>query len=440
MSFSQTGSTIKSSMDTSRFSEGLMKPTLSPTSTISNANNPKTIIQPAKTTNTNNGSVVDYLNSKGQASDYTSRTGLASKYGIQGYSGTADQNTQLLNYLKGGSTPTTTSTSQNLGSKDTLKTDMGDSSKSTGMINLGDNQPKPYTNDGNLFGNVVTGLANTPNSNQELNDALKNREALQNEYQKNNNLIQSRGWDLSEQGGAQGMLKQSYNTANAAAEDRVQNALTSQGNQITALNNAGNLAKPILGSVGQVPYNPTMGTQGSYLGTTGGNSLNEIGKTLGQFNGAQTTAENQYVQTEAYKSAHQQAQNLQNQLGNLISSMGLNPNDLNVANQGLQLIAKNTSDSRYQILQNYITDVASRYAQVLTPTGGSQTDTVRDTAQGMINGLASGSSILQVLNSLDQQAQAVSSGVNTNNTGSVKGTTTSNSGSGSITPKGGLSF
>jgi len=335
----------------------------------------------------------------------------------------------------------TGSTSQDLGSTDTSGLKTGGTSPKPGMMNLGDIQPQTqYKNDANLYGTVVTGLANTPKENTEVNEALRNRETLQNEYQKQNNLIQSRGWDLSEQAGAQGMLKQSYNTANAAAEDRVQNALTAQTNQINALDKAGNLAKPILGSVGQVPFNPTLETQGSYLGTTGGNSLNEIGKTLGQFTGAQTTAENQYVQTEAYKSAHQQAQNLQSQLGNLISSMGLNPNDLNVANQGLQLIARNTSDSRYQILQNYITDVASRYAQVLTPTGGSQTDTVRDTAQGMINGLASGNSILQVLNSLDQQAQAVSAGVNTNNTGSVKGPTTSNSGSGSITPKGGLSF
>ena len=49
-----------------------------------------------------NGSIVDYLNSQGQTSDFNSRTQLAQQYGIQGYTGTAEQNTQLLGYLQGG--------------------------------------------------------------------------------------------------------------------------------------------------------------------------------------------------------------------------------------------------------------------------------------------------------------------------------------------------
>jgi hypothetical protein len=45
-------------------------------------------------------SVVDYLASVGQPSDYASRSTLAQKMGIQNYIGNADQNTQLLNALK----------------------------------------------------------------------------------------------------------------------------------------------------------------------------------------------------------------------------------------------------------------------------------------------------------------------------------------------------
>lgn len=45
-------------------------------------------------------SVVDYLNSTGQASDFNSRAVLARNAGIAGYTGTADQNTQLLNTLR----------------------------------------------------------------------------------------------------------------------------------------------------------------------------------------------------------------------------------------------------------------------------------------------------------------------------------------------------
>jgi LysM repeat protein len=44
-------------------------------------------------------SIVDYLNSVGQASDYNSRAKLAAKSGISNYTGTAAQNTQLLGML-----------------------------------------------------------------------------------------------------------------------------------------------------------------------------------------------------------------------------------------------------------------------------------------------------------------------------------------------------
>lgn len=48
-----------------------------------------------------NGSIVDYLNSVGQKSDYASRAQLAASKGISGYTGSAQQNTQLLNMLRG---------------------------------------------------------------------------------------------------------------------------------------------------------------------------------------------------------------------------------------------------------------------------------------------------------------------------------------------------
>ena len=46
-------------------------------------------------------SIVDYLKSVGQASDFASRTKLAQQYGIQNYTGTAEENTQLLGILRG---------------------------------------------------------------------------------------------------------------------------------------------------------------------------------------------------------------------------------------------------------------------------------------------------------------------------------------------------
>lgn len=48
----------------------------------------------------NNNSIVDYLNTTGQASDFSSRKKLAESSGISNYMGSADQNIQLLNTLK----------------------------------------------------------------------------------------------------------------------------------------------------------------------------------------------------------------------------------------------------------------------------------------------------------------------------------------------------
>jgi hypothetical protein len=54
---------------------------------------------PAPALNTDS-SLVDFLKSTGAASDIGSRSTLAGTYGIKGYTGTADQNTQLLSALK----------------------------------------------------------------------------------------------------------------------------------------------------------------------------------------------------------------------------------------------------------------------------------------------------------------------------------------------------
>ena len=48
-----------------------------------------------------NGSIVDYLNASGQASDFGSRARIAESLGIQGYTGTAEQNGQMIASLRG---------------------------------------------------------------------------------------------------------------------------------------------------------------------------------------------------------------------------------------------------------------------------------------------------------------------------------------------------
>ncbi|WP_152414394.1 DUF3597 family protein [Halalkalibacterium ligniniphilum] len=56
---------------------------------------------PAKKGDQNTNSIVDYLKSIGVNSSFANRQKLARQQGISNYKGTAAQNTQLLNKLRG---------------------------------------------------------------------------------------------------------------------------------------------------------------------------------------------------------------------------------------------------------------------------------------------------------------------------------------------------
>src|SRR5690625_3491065 len=60
---------------------------------------------PSKSTYTGD-SIVDYLKSIGQPSSFAHRKKLAQQHGIKNYTGTASQNTRLLNALRGKATTT----------------------------------------------------------------------------------------------------------------------------------------------------------------------------------------------------------------------------------------------------------------------------------------------------------------------------------------------
>lgn len=64
-------------------------------------------VQP-QTVPTGGGSVVDYLKSIGQDSSFENRKKLAAQYGISGYTGTAEQNIDLLNKLQSGTVQNST--------------------------------------------------------------------------------------------------------------------------------------------------------------------------------------------------------------------------------------------------------------------------------------------------------------------------------------------
>ncbi len=230
--------------------------------------------------------------------------------------------------------------------------------------------------------------------------------------------------------------------------------LQGQGQGISGLGTAVGYGQPQLGQYGQTYYNPLNAGQGGSGGSqvqpndpfyqtlqsyaqqaaTGQYSaipssitsnpvlnaqLNEMAKGINpSYNPVTSAAQSQVtanqVGTQAgYQSALQQGQNLQAQLTDLIRTFGLNPGDINAANIGIQQIAKNVSDPHYKQLQNYINDIANTYSQILTPPGGSATDTSRGIAASMLDATASGTSIIDTMRSLDEAAKAKIAGVQT---------------------------
>ena len=230
-------------------------------------------------------------------------------------------------------------------------------------------------------------------------------------------------------------------------------ALTGENQANTAYGTAGGLVSPSVAGYGQTVFNPATG---QYTGGSSGVSpsdpfyatmqqyaqmaangqlgqvpssitgnavlnaqLNQMATAINpSYNPVSSSAQSSIItqqtgQTANYKSALQQGQNLASQAKDLIDTFGLNPSELNAANGAIQKIALNTSDPHYKMLNNYLADISSRYAQILTPAGGSNTDTTRAVASGMLDSLANGTSLETVLDGLDQQAQAVISGVPT---------------------------
>lgn len=241
----------------------------------------------------NNGSVVDYLNSTGKASDYNTRAGLAQQYGISGYSGTADQNTALLNALKGGSSSGTTSgvlSSSPLNTQTSSPSSSGyagaagpvtpgNADGSTNLTGLTGTPPAstatPYTVNPGLQGQLITGLANQsqqPGAGYQAqldkyNETAANIANLkQQEAQQTHDINTSGTWTsraLGEQGQA--------NIQNAATELALSGQLnaqasalgaanTQQGLNQSALTGAISANAPQFPSYGSQVYDPASGT------------------------------------------------------------------------------------------------------------------------------------------------------------------------------------
>lgn len=175
-------------------------------------------------------SIVDALNQGGQASDFASRTALATKEGIQGYTGTADQNTQLLNTYKQGLANAKASGAP-------APTDSGDGR--TGVTN---NLPPPQPTDTSNPAQVSAVLADDKAHQQYIDDY----KASQTSSAQNETLTQQYN-DLSKQADIPGLDTQLMNMKNVmdGSEQDIRNEITKSGgfatnSQVMALTAARN--------------------------------------------------------------------------------------------------------------------------------------------------------------------------------------------------------
>jgi len=155
-----------------------------------------------------------------------------------------------------------------------------------------------------------------------------------------------------------------------------------------------------------LPNSPTY--QKSTYGEAGANSVYGAGKIAG--NQAAITTNTQTA--GELSGVRDSVSNMSNSLISQLSTAGnFNPSDLTAVNSAVQTIAANTSNPQYQILNNQMTDIAATYANILNP--GASTDYTKSLSQGLINQLAKGSTIQQVIQGLDAQAQKKIAGYQT---------------------------
>lgn len=202
----------------------------------------------------------------------------------------------------------------------------------------------------------------------------------------------AQGADAQLAGNAQALTAQ--NQAQSGYGQAGQLANTAQGNQITAQNNAGNLASPRQN--GYVLIDPSTGQPVGGAGGATGAAFQG-----GQIGAAETAGGN----TFALNQANTAAKGIQGTIQQYIAANpNLNASSSTIANAAQQWIqGKQLGDPAYQNLFNYINEYISTLAPILG-VGGDTTNLKTQIAQSFINSQASGQSISQVLNGIGQLA------------------------------------
>lgn len=212
------------------------------------------------------------------------------------------------------------------------------------------------------------------------------------------------GAPLGDVVGRQGALNQAALVQQAGLASQLQGqtnlfqaGLTGTQQQLAGQQSAAGLAQPQFPSYQNAQFDPLTGQykdvgNGRYgSGPAAAANVQSIGELTQQVN--------------SWSASRQSAQNLGGQLSQFLQTNNVNPSDFSAVNRFLQNIGAQTSSPQYKDYHNLVTDLASVYAEILTPPGGSPSDYRTQLAQSLIDSAASGQSIIQILQGLDAQAQ-----------------------------------
>lgn len=263
------------------------------------------------------------------------------------------------------------------------------------------NQGTNGISQGGLIGNAV-GQSQTPNpiattaannlnnigniTSPAITQANQELENLKNEYMKKGLNIQNTAGFLTQANGEQGQLAQQYNNALAAAQGKLQNALSAQGQQISASSAAGGLGNNIQG-LQQGALGTAIGANAPQYGVSYGTQVGQPSQSNGGINssalgGVAAPANIKSIQdfTSQINTTEKSVNTLNNLANQIIPNMGttgFNQNLTPIGNQTFaQYFANSDPASNAGIkaglgeIKNQISNVISS-ATGLTPTAVS---------------------------------------------------------------------
>lgn len=179
-------------------------------------------------------------------------------------------------------------------------------------------------------------------------------------------------------------------------------ANTAQGQRIQGLTSATGFSAPQSLPLTSQPYYPVEGQFGGAGGNVGQRATQAAN--ISSLSGLVDKSNN-------YHANFGGIENLQNQLTNFLGVKELNPTTFPYVNQAIStLLTRGVGDPNYQQLQNYMSDLASRYASYFG-NDAAPTNQVRNVANSLINGNAKPSDIVQVIQGLSTQAGGVMQGI-----------------------------